>query len=170
METSEATRSSHDAMQVTNTIQRVCRLRLCGFALSLVIITLLFAAPSLASAATIPVTNTSDSGAGSLRDAIAAANVASDVDTISFNIPSTDPNCNATTGVCTITLSSTIHIFRPVIINGYSQPGASPNTNPITAGSNAVLRIEIRGVTGNNFTASSSTEAVAVAARFAVWC
>jgi uncharacterized repeat protein (TIGR01451 family)/CSLREA domain-containing protein len=36
-------------------------------------------------------------------------------------------------------------ITAPVIIDGYSQPGASANTNPITQADNAVLRIQIDG-------------------------
>ncbi len=56
------------------------------------------------SAATITVTNTADSGAGSLRQAVADANVTPADDTINFSIPLADPNCNAN-GVCTITLT-----------------------------------------------------------------
>jgi hypothetical protein len=56
------------------------------------------------SAATVTVSNTADSGAGSLRQAVADANGTSDADTINFNVPLTDPNCDSS-GVCTITLS-----------------------------------------------------------------
>ncbi len=54
--------------------------------------------------ATFIVTNTNDSGAGSLRQAIASANDTTAGDTINFNIPANDPNCSAA-GVCTITLT-----------------------------------------------------------------
>ena len=57
-----------------------------------------------AAAATYQVTNTADSGAGSLRQAVTDANATTAADTINFSIPTTDPNCNAS-GVCTITLT-----------------------------------------------------------------
>src|SRR5688572_8012936 len=44
-----------------------------------------------AQAATFTVTNTTDVGIGSLREAIANASVATGADTISFNIPPNDP-------------------------------------------------------------------------------
>ena len=49
---------------------------------------LLLLIPAFALAATRTVTNTADSGTGSLRDAIAAS---ASGDTINFNIPTTDP-------------------------------------------------------------------------------
>lgn len=64
-----------------------------------------------ASAATITVTNTADSGAGSLRQAVTDANATPANDTINFNIPPTDPNCDAN-GVCTITLTSGVITFQ----------------------------------------------------------
>ena len=103
--------------------------------------------PGLMPLVTFSVTNTNDSGAGSLRDAINQANGTVALDTINFNIPSSDPNCVAVPGhgtVCTISLSTQVDIVFPVVINGYTQPGTSPNTNPITMGSNAVLLIELR--------------------------
>jgi hypothetical protein len=65
--------------------------------------------------------------------------------TIDFNIPTTDPGYNATTGVWTITPQSALPTvtFDPAIINGYSQPGASENT--LTQGDNAKLKIAIDG-------------------------
>ena len=96
------------------------------------------------------VTNTSDNGdnsspaPGSLRAAIINAN-ASGGGTINFNIPASDPNCNATTHVCTITpvIRSLPDINAPVTIDGYTQPGASPNT--LAEGEDAVLLIELSG-------------------------
>ncbi len=83
------------------------------------------------------VTNTDDSGTGSLRQAILCANVVPGTDTIAFNIPGS--------GVQTIDLASALPtITDPVIIDGYSQPGASPNTQ--TTGDNAVRLIELDGV------------------------
>ena len=104
-------------------------------------------APVLTPFVTFSVTNTNDNGAGSLRAAIDQANGTVVLDTIDFNIPSSDSNCAAVPGhgtVCTISLSTQVDIVFPVVINGYTQPGTSPNTNPITMGSNAVLLIELR--------------------------
>jgi len=98
-------------------------------------------------ATTFTVINTNDGGPGSFRQAIFGANVAADVDTIDFDIPPGDPNCAVILGhgtVCTISLSTQADIIFPVVIDGFTQPGATPNTNPITMGSNAVLLIEIR--------------------------
>ncbi|MEZ2320602.1 MAG: DUF4347 domain-containing protein, partial [Microcoleus sp.] len=67
--------------------------------------------------ATYSVTDTSDSGTGSLRSAIDQANSNPGLDTINFNIPGTGPH--------TITLFSQALpvITSPVIIDGKSQPG-----------------------------------------------
>ncbi len=65
------------------------------------------------------VTNTQDSGAGSLRQGILST-----PDTIDFNIPTTDPNYNLVTGVFTITPASALpQITTAVLLDGTSQPG-----------------------------------------------
>jgi hypothetical protein len=89
------------------------------------------------------VTNTNDSGTGSLRQAITDANVSGG--TIAFNIPGT--------GVHTISPTTVLPtITQTVTIDGYSQPGSSPNTNPPTLGLNTVLTIELNGqFSGANF-------------------
>jgi Domain of unknown function (DUF4347)/Bacterial Ig-like domain/Beta-propeller repeat len=82
------------------------------------------------------VTNTQDSGEGSLRQAILNANAFTGTDTISFNILGT--------GVQTINLASALpNITDAVVINGYSQSGASQNT--LATGNNAVLNIVLNG-------------------------
>ncbi len=87
-------------------------------------------------AATLTVTNINDSGPGSLRQAIVTANASVVSDTIQFNIPGP--------GVHTITpVTQLPDITRPLIIDGYTQPGSSPNT--LAEGSDAMLLIEIRG-------------------------
>lgn len=89
------------------------------------------------------VTNTNDSGAGSLRQAILNGNASPGTQTISFNIPGA--------GVKTITptFPGLPPITDPVVINGYSQPGSSVNTRVV--GDNAVPLIEISGAaTGAN--------------------
>jgi hypothetical protein len=96
-----------------------------------------------AGAATFDVTTTADSGAGSFRQAIIDANGMVGQDTITFHIPGG--------GVHTITpVTDLPSITDRVIIDGYSQPGASPNT--LANGDNAVLLIEINGSgSGINF-------------------
>jgi hypothetical protein len=99
---------------------------------------------SVASPLVFTVTNTNDSGAGSLRQAILDANGMGG-GTIQFNIPGT--------GVQTISpLSAFPNIAQPVIIDGYTQPGSSPNTNPPTMGDNAVMLIELSGANVGNVT------------------
>src|SRR5581483_11026436 len=95
-------------------------------------------------AATFTVTNTNDSGAGSLRQALLDANAAPGLDTIAFNIPGT--------GVHTITTPTTDlpDITSPVLIDGYTQPGSTPNTNALNAGINAVLQIELAITSGGD--------------------
>ncbi|HEX8280677.1 MAG TPA: hypothetical protein VF551_04830 [Chthoniobacterales bacterium] len=96
---------------------------------------------STAHAATFTVTNTADTGAGSLRQAITDANAtanspANQNDVIVFNIPGG--------GVQTITPASSLPpISDAVTIDGYTQPGASANT--LEVGNNAVLLIELNG-------------------------
>ena len=87
---------------------------------------------------TYTVTSTADSGAGSLRQAILDANANPGADTIAFNIVGS--------GVHTIAPASALPaITDAVTIDGYTQPGSSPNTNPVGQGLNTVLKIEIDG-------------------------
>jgi IPT/TIG domain/S-layer homology domain len=87
-------------------------------------------------AATFTVTNTNDSGAGSLRQAIVDTNAAVGADTIAFNIPGA--------GVHTITPATALPLINEAVtIDGYTQPGSSPNTDPIAT--NAVILIELDG-------------------------
>lgn len=81
---------------------------------ALVLLSVLAAAPTQAIVYT--VTNTADSGAGSLRQAITTANGTVGVyDTINFNIPGG--------GVHTINVASVLSITDRVFIDGGSQPG-----------------------------------------------
>ena len=103
---------------------------------------LLCALASPLAAATFTVTNTADSGAGSLRQAIDDANSAAGTDTIAFDIPGA--------GVHTITPLSLLPIIgTPLTIDGYTQPGSAPNTNA-TGALNTVLQIEIDGTGAPN--------------------
>ncbi len=133
-------------------------------------LSLLIASGALASTITVnSVADTiGDDGACTLREAIIAANtdtasgvsagecaageVAPTVDTIAFAIPGA--------GVHTISpLSALPMITQPVTIDGYTQPGSSPNTNPTTMGLNAVITIELRGMVndGLNIQADNCT-------------
>ena len=86
--------------------------------------------------ATFTVVNTNDSGPGSLRQAILDANAAAFADSIAFSIGGG--------GVQTIApLSALPDITDRLTIDGYSQPGASPNT--LAVGNNAALRIQLDG-------------------------
>lgn len=89
-------------------------------------------------AATFTVTNTNDAGPGSLRQAILDANGDPGADTIAFNIPGP--------GLHTIRLLSALPALTDnsgVTIDGYAQPGSSPNT--LAIGDNAILLIELSG-------------------------
>ena len=97
-----------------------------------------------ASATTFTVTNTNDSGTGSLRQAILDANANAGTDTIAFNI--------AGSGVHTIAIASPLPNFtNTTIVDGYTQPGSSPNSNGPGLPDNSVHRIEIDATncTGN---------------------
>src|SRR6266542_2515534 len=121
------------------------------------------AASNLSPEAAFVVTNTFNSGAGSLRQAILDSNAAAPgPNTITFNIPDS--------GVHTISpVSALPTITVPVTIDGYTQPGASANTLPNA--DNAILRIEINGVNagasvGLLITAGNSTIRGLVVNRF----
>ncbi|HET9907034.1 MAG TPA: PxKF domain-containing protein [Anaerolineales bacterium] len=86
------------------------------------------------------VTNTNDSGEGSLRQAIVDANAlpnsVNGADEIHFNIPSE--------GINIISPATPLPaITEAVVIDGYTQFGASQNT--LSVGNNAVIRVELLG-------------------------
>jgi hypothetical protein len=90
------------------------------------------------SAATFTVTNTADTGAGSLRQAILDSNGNAGVDTIEFNIPGS--------GVHTITPATDLpDITDGFQIRGFTQPGSAANTNGPGQPDNSVHLIEIDG-------------------------
>lgn len=105
-----------------------------------------------------------DSNTGSLRWAINQVNAdltdsPASPDHIEFNIPTSDPSYNASTGVWTLSIGTTAlpQVGGSAVIDGYTQPGASPNTADTT--DNAVIKIAIEGagqssdglnVVGNN--------------------
>jgi CSLREA domain-containing protein len=86
-----------------------------------------------------------DPGRCTLRAAIEQANATAGADTINFNIPD-DPTVPGNE-VKTITPASALSkITEAVTINGYSQPGASPNTKAV--GDDANLLVELDGHNG----------------------
>ena len=100
------------------------------------IVSTLLLCPALAVA--IAVTNVNDAGAGSLRQAILDANAAAGADIITFSIPGA--------GVHTITpLTPLPDITDTIEIDGFSQPGSSPNSNGPGLPDNSVHLIEIDG-------------------------
>ena len=92
----------------------------------------------------------------SLRGAVDKAQSAASPgnDTIAFDIPVDDPNCDAATGVCTLTLDHpgccALGLFgdglgtQGLTFDGTTQPGASPNTLPAGQGTNAQIRIVLK--------------------------
>ncbi|MFH0866482.1 MAG: hypothetical protein V1904_09810, partial [Bacteroidota bacterium] len=107
---------------------------------------------------TYTVTNTNDSGTGSLRTAITSSNSNSGSDIISFNIPASDPNYNSSNGTWTITILT----YLPYITNGSTtfdgttQTTNQGNTNPfgpeliITGSNNTVAHAFCIMNTANN--------------------
>jgi titin len=101
------------------------------------------------------VTNTNDSGAGSLRQAILDANADPDLTQITFNIPGL--------GIHTIIpISALPALTRPVILDAYTQPGSTPGTPVIeldgasAGGSTVGLSVQggnttVRGLVINRF-------------------
>jgi CSLREA domain-containing protein len=93
----------------------------------------------------IVVNTTADGGDGicdaaecTLREALLVANALSRDTTISFNIPGEGPH--------TIRPLAALPALGPgIVLDGFSQPGARPNTNALAEGINAVLKIELDG-------------------------
>jgi hypothetical protein len=64
-----------------------------------------------------------------LRAAIQEANVTAGADTIAFDIPSSDTNCDTNTHVCTIAVGNKLpEITQRVTIDGYTQGHATSDT------------------------------------------
>jgi hypothetical protein len=106
------------------------------------------------------------SGQESLRQAIEDVNADTGTgpDTINFNIPGS--------GVQLIQPLSQLPTIttHPVVIDGYTQPGASPNTNDPSLGDNAVLMIELDGsLASQSGPAASGLTLWPPTARFPAW-
>jgi len=119
-----------------------------AFGVTVVVALFLALAARPAHATDFSVTNTNDTGPGSLRQAISAANLnansAGAPDVIKFDIPGNGPHTiSLTSGLPTITGS--------VTIDGYTQgdstatPDDDAAENTLSQGTNAVLKIELDG-------------------------
>lgn len=106
--------------------------------------------------------NTDDAtaGLGSLRQAIAEANLDTDTDYIDFSIQQ-----EGTTSI--IQPTTTLNITNPVVLDGFSAYGSTPNTAPYLSTNNANLKLEIdmqynvTGADGNNgFTLNTSNSII----------
>src|SRR4029079_19318901 len=96
-----------------------------------------------AGAATFTVTNTLDSGVGSLNNAIVQANAAAGTNTIAFNILPLDGT------VKTIFVTNQLPaITQSVIIDGYTQDPTHSHANTLANADDAVLLIELNGTNG----------------------
>jgi parallel beta-helix repeat protein len=98
---------------------------------SLLLLTGLPVATPTVRAATYTVTNTNDSGSGSLRRAITDANTNPGPDTIAFNIPKSDPGYSSSDGVWTIALATPLPVLTGgnTIIDGATQALNQGDTN-----------------------------------------
>jgi parallel beta-helix repeat protein len=114
----------------------------------------LVALPGTAGASVALVVNTTadlaapcQAGAFSLRCAIIQANADGSGDTIDFHIPASAPGCTGTPAVCTIRPRRALPALRAsfTVIDGGSQPGATPGSLPIGKGDNAVITVRLDG-------------------------
>lgn len=113
-------------------------------------------------AATFTVTNISDDGPGSLRQAIVDANNAAGADQIHFDIPA--GSCSAA-GVCTIVLAANISIEGEVLVDGATQRrhGAAPANVCATLTDPSSMRVEILGpVAGDRLLTVNSPGVVSI--------
>ena len=91
---------------------------------------------------TFTVTSTSDDGSvGTLRWAINQANASAGTTLIDFAIPG--PGVHVIQPLTPYTISPAVP--NAVTIDGYTQPGSSPNTLALELGNNAIINIQIDG-------------------------
>lgn len=127
-------------------------------------LTLLILLSPLAQAATFAVDTSSDDGGAafqactaapedcSLRGAILRANAAADADTIGFDLPVTDAGYQAATAHWRISPATALPDIQtgPLTLDGFTQPGAVPNTNPAGFPLGHALKIELHGPNPSN--------------------
>ena len=106
---------------------------------------------------TFVVSTTADAGAGSLRQALLnATNSFNVADRIEFNIPGPGPHTISP-------LTALPPIISPLILDGYSQPGATANT--LSNGFDAALKIVLDGNSAPNGTDGLSVQAARALVR-----
>lgn len=117
-------------------------------------------------AAVYSVTNTNDSGAGSLRAAVLSANTTVASDVINIAIPLHDPNCTAV-GVCTIKLTSgELTVTTAVLAGSLTISNSTSAANLLISGNNSSrvfytllgsnLTLQAVTITGGNGTGASA--------------
>jgi len=108
------------------------------------------------------VINTATSGVGSLNQALTDANSDTDKDYIDFSILGVPPFVIAPTDGdkmdVTLGTNAAFAITQPVIVDGYSQSGSSPNS--LGVGNDANILVEIDGV---NLSTGTATNGIRVA-------
>jgi len=109
----------------------------------LLAVLLVFLAEIQLLAQTATVTNTNDSGVGSLRSAIIFANNNPGT-AINFNIPTTDSNYNSETGVFSIVVSSALPSLNraDIVIDGSTQTTFTGNTNTSILGTGGFVGVD----------------------------
>ena len=107
---------------------------------------------------TYTVINTNDSGPGSLRQAITDANNHVGANTITFNIPTSDPGYNASTGVWKIQPASALPQLTDdsTTIDGTTQVANKGNTNP----GGPEIEIDGTNANANGFWISSANNTI----------
>ncbi len=123
-------------------------------------------ATNIEAASPLEVTTTDDNGSntnptvGSLRAAILAANKATMIPTIQFDLPITDPGYNLATRTWTFTLDPTPlpAITSPVVIDGTTQFGYYNQAANNTADPPPVILIDAGGAVGNGLTLASGSD------------
>ncbi len=100
-----------------------------------------------------------DNTTGTLRAVIRQANTVPGAQTISFNIPGAGPH------VITVVNQNLPAITDALTIDGFTQPGAVPNSNPVGSPSNAQMKIVIKNLLqtyGLDFQAPTTLRGVVV--------
>jgi CSLREA domain-containing protein len=90
-------------------------------------------------------------GACTLRAAIQQSESNPGKNTIAFNIPGQGPHTIRPSSPLYAKINSNSQINFPIVIDGFTQPGSSPNTNPAPQGLNTVIKIEVDGSNAGKF-------------------
>lgn len=88
----------------------------------------------------------------SLRGAIAAANATPATDRVLFDLPESDAGFVAADAYWRIELGGPLQITAPLIVDGFSQSGAAPNTLPPLSAVAHRIKIQLLGAASGNDT------------------